>query len=92
MKEKTRIAGNITNHGVSAVNALGTPLGRYQKIVIDSIGSRWYAFMDQKRDFATIGTLRVEFYVDRTGKLKDVKITENSSKEGFANLCIQTGI
>jgi outer membrane biosynthesis protein TonB len=90
MKEKTRIAGNITNHGVSAVNALGTPLGRYQKIVIDSIGSRWYAFMDQKRDFATIGTLRVDFYVDRSGKVKDLKITENSSNEAFANLCIQS--
>src|SRR5437667_3854588 len=33
LKERTHIAGNITNHGISAVNALGTPLGRYQKIV-----------------------------------------------------------
>src|SRR5215813_855231 len=40
-KERTQIAGNITNHGISSVNALGTPLGRYQKIVADSIGSRW---------------------------------------------------
>ncbi|PYJ69655.1 MAG: hypothetical protein DME76_08265 [Verrucomicrobia bacterium] len=40
LKERTRIAGNITNRGISAVNALGTPLGRYQKIVADSIGSR----------------------------------------------------
>src|SRR6266516_4474844 len=43
LKERTQIAGNITNRGISAVNALGTPLGRYQKIVADSIGSRWYA-------------------------------------------------
>ena len=90
MKEKTHLAGNITNHGISAVNALGTPLGRYQKIVIDSIGSRWYAFMDQKSDFATIGTLRVDFYVDRSGKVKDLKITENSSNEAFASVCIQS--
>ncbi len=90
MKEKTHLAGNITNHGISAVNALGTPLGRYQKIVIDSIGSRWYAFVDQRRDLATIGTLRVDFYVDRSGKVKDLRITENSSNEAFANLCIQS--
>src|SRR5438093_9667074 len=32
LKERTHIAGNITNRGISAVNALGTPLGRYQKI------------------------------------------------------------
>src|SRR3989442_6651006 len=42
MKERNRISGNITSRGISAVNALGTPLGRYQKIVADSIGSRWY--------------------------------------------------
>jgi hypothetical protein len=90
MKEKTRIAGNINNHGASAVNALGTPLGRYEKIVIDSIGSRWYAFMDQKRDWANIGTVRVQFYVDRSGKVKDLKITENGSNEAFANICIQS--
>ena len=35
------------------MNALGTPLGRYQKIVADSIGSRWYAFVDQKRDLVS---------------------------------------
>src|SRR5207247_3285424 len=53
LKERTQIAGNITNRGISAVNALGTPLGRYQKIVADSIGSRWYAYVDQKRDLIT---------------------------------------
>jgi len=90
LKEKTHVAGNITSHGVSAVNALGTPLGRYQKIVIDSIGSRWYAFMDHRRDLANIGTLRVRFYVDRSGKVKDLKITENSSNEAFANICVQS--
>src|SRR6266478_8694464 len=50
LKERTHIAGNITNRGISAVNALGTPLGRYQKIVADSIGSRWYVFVKEKGD------------------------------------------
>src|SRR6266540_4472663 len=90
LKERTRIAGNITNHGISAVNALGTPLGRYQKIVADSIGSRWYTFVEQKRDLITIGTLRLRFYVERSGQVKDLKITENSSNEAFANVCVQS--
>src|SRR5438132_736220 len=90
LKERTRIAGNITNRGISAVNALGTPLGRYQKIVANSIGSRWYAYVDQKRDLITIGTLRLRFYVDRSGRVKDLKITENSSNEAFANVCVQS--
>src|SRR5204863_6560212 len=58
LKERTHIAGNITNHGISAVNALGTPLGRYQKIVADSIGSRWYTYVKQRGDLINIGTLR----------------------------------
>src|SRR5213080_5089825 len=90
LKERTQIAGNITNRGISAVNALGTPLGRYQKIVADSIGSRWYAYVDQKRDLINIGTLRLRFYVDRSGKVKALKIIENSSNEAFANVCLQS--
>jgi outer membrane biosynthesis protein TonB len=89
MKERNHIMGNITNHGISSVNALGTPLGRYQKIVADSIGSRWYTFVEQKRDLITIGTLRLRFNIARSGQVKSLKITENSSNEAFANVCVQ---
>jgi outer membrane biosynthesis protein TonB len=90
MKERTHIAGNITNRGISSVNALGTPLGRYQKIVADSIGSRWYAFVEQKQDLINIGTLRLRFDIDRSGRVKNLKVTENSSNEAFANVCVQS--
>src|SRR5438876_6015708 len=53
-KERTRISGRITRRGVSSVDALGTPLGRYQKIVIDSVGSRFYAYVEQKSDLISI--------------------------------------
>jgi hypothetical protein len=90
MKQRSNIMGNITNHGISSVNALGTPLGRYQKIVADSIGSRWYTFVEQKRDLITIGTLRLRFNIDRSGEVKKLKITENTSNESFANVCVQS--
>ena len=90
LKQRTHIAGNITNRGISSVNALGTPLGRYQKIVADSIGSRWYAFVEQKQDLVNIGTLKLRFYIDRSGRVKDLKVTENSSNEAFANVCVQS--
>ena len=89
-KERTNIAGNITNHGISSVNALGTPLGRYQKIVADSIGSRWYTYVDQKRDLINIGTLRLRFVIDPSGRVKNLKVTENSSNEAFASVCVQS--
>ena len=89
-KQRTNIAGNITNRGISSVNALGTPLGRYQKIVADSIGSRWYTYVDQKRDLISIGTLRLGFVIDRSGRVKNLKVTENSSNQAFASVCVQS--
>src|SRR6516162_4510367 len=89
-KERNHIAGNITNRGISSVNALGTSLGRYQKIVPDSIGSRWYTYVDQKRDLISIGTLHLQFVVDRSGRIKDLKVTDNSSNESFASVCVQS--
>jgi outer membrane biosynthesis protein TonB len=89
-RERTHIAGNITNRGISSVNALGTPLGRYQKIVADSIGSRWYTYVEQKRDLINIGTLRLRFVIDPSGRVKDLKVTENSSNEAFASVCVQS--
>ena len=90
LKDRTRISGNINNRGISSVNALGTPLGRYEKILKDSIGSRWYTFVDQKRDLISIGTLQLRFDVDRSGRVKNLKITENTSNESFANICLQS--
>jgi hypothetical protein len=89
-KERTRISGRITNRGVSSVNALGTPLGRYMKILLDAVGSRWYAFLDQKRDLINIGTTRVVFVVDRSGRVNNLKVIENTANETVANVCIQS--
>jgi hypothetical protein len=89
-RQKTRIGGNISNRGISSVNALGTPLGRYQKIVTDAIGSRWYAYTQSHMDMISIGTLRAHFFVDRTGKIRDLKILNNTSNEAFANVCLQS--
>ena len=88
-KERTRMAGSITNRGTSAVNAVGTPLGRYEKILFDAIGSHWYAYIEQKADLVSLGTTRVSFWVDRSGRVKDLKVLSNDSNEAFANVCLQ---
>src|SRR3954469_7461887 len=89
-RQKTKIGGNISNRGISSVNAVGTPLGRYQKMVTDAIGSRWYAYTQSKMGIINIGTLQAHFVVDRTGKIKNLKILSNSSNETFANVCLQS--
>jgi outer membrane biosynthesis protein TonB len=89
-KDKTRLAGSITNRGTSAVNAVGTSLGRYQKTLFDAIGSHWYAYMEEKRDLVSLGTARVMFAIDRSGQVKNLKVISNDANEAFANVCLQS--
>jgi outer membrane biosynthesis protein TonB len=89
-KEKTKLAGSITNRGTSSVNAIGTPLGRYQKILFDAIGSRWYAYIEQRADLVSLGTARITFSINRGGKVTNLKVQENNSNEAFANVCLQS--
>lgn len=91
-KQKTKLSGNITNRGASSVNAVGTPLGRYQKQLYDAVGSRWYYYIQQRIDSVNIGTARVSFSVDRSGKVRNLKVVQNTSNETFANVCIQSVI
>lgn len=87
---RNRMQGNISNRGVSSMNALGTPLGRYSKTLQDAIGSRWYQHVDQQRDMVTIGTVNVHFYVDRNGKISKLRLVANSANETFGNICLQS--
>jgi outer membrane biosynthesis protein TonB len=89
-KEQTRLSGRITNRGISSVNALGTPRGRYLKFLLDAIGSRWYSYVERQGDLVSIGTARLVFDVDRSGQVKNLKIVENTANEAFANICIQS--
>jgi len=88
--QQTRITGRITNRGPSAVNAVGTPLGRYQKTVSDAIGARWYFYMKEKMDLVSIGTAHVEAEVDEKGKIKNLRVLSNNANEAFANICLQS--
>ena len=88
--QQTRITGRITDRGPSAVNAVGTPLGKYQKIVSDAIGSRWYYYMKERMDLVSIGTAHVEAEVDAKGKIKNLRVLSNDANEAFANICLQS--
>jgi hypothetical protein len=87
-KQQTLIRGSISNRGISSVNALGTPLGRYQKFVLDAIGSRWYASVKDQLGLFGIGTATLTFSVDRTGRMKNLKVREKNCNEAFQNFCI----
>jgi hypothetical protein len=89
-KQQTRIAGSISNRGPSSVNAVGTPLGRYQKMLYDSVGARWYQHTAERHDLISIGTTRLTFSIDRSGHVSNLKVIENTANEAFAIVCIQS--
>jgi outer membrane biosynthesis protein TonB len=89
-KEETRVTGRLTNRGPSSVNAVGTPLGRYQKAVSDAIGSRWYYYMGKKMDLVSIGTAHIEAQVDAKGHVQNLRVVSNNANEAFANICLQS--
>lgn len=90
MKEQTRLSGSITNRGAARINAIGTPLGRYQKVLNDAIGSHWYMYVENQRDLISIGTARVTYTIDRSGRIKNLRVVENTSNEAFANVCLRS--
>jgi outer membrane biosynthesis protein TonB len=89
-KEETRITGNITTRGPSSVNAVGTPIGRYQKAISDAIGSRWYYYMKSKIDLVSVGTAHIEAEVDARGHVQNLRVVSNNANEAFANICLQS--
>ncbi len=89
-KQQTRISGRITDRGRSSVNAVGTPLGKYQKAVSDAIGSRWYYYTKSKMDLLSIGTAHVEAEIDGNGKVQNLRLLSNDANESFANVCLQS--
>ncbi|MEP6956674.1 MAG: TonB family protein, partial [Chthoniobacterales bacterium] len=89
-QQQTRITGRLTDRGPSAVDALGTPLGRYQKAVSDAIGTRWYGYMKSKIDLVSVGTAVVSAEVDPSGQVTNLRVVSNSANEAFANVCLQS--
>ena len=90
-KQQTRISGRITNRGPrSAVDAVGTPLGKYQKRVSDAIGSRWYYYVKAKMDLVSVGTAHLEAEVDKEGEVRNLRVLSNNANEAFANICLQS--
>ena len=86
----TRIRGNISNRGKASLEAAATPLGRYKKMVSDAIGSRWYYYVNNQIGLLNIGTVDIRFIVQADGKVRNVRVTSNSSNESFASVSVNS--
>ena len=72
------------------MNAVGTPLGRYQKAVSDAIGSRWYYYIDKKMRPGQHRDGAPQAEVDAQGRVQELRVVSNNANEAFANICLQS--
>jgi len=89
-QQKTVIRGGINNRGRSALNAVGTPQGRYKKLLEDAIGSRWYYYTAAKIDLISIGTTAVTFEILADGSVRNLRMTENTANEASASIALRS--
>jgi hypothetical protein len=71
------------------MHAASTPLGQYRKMVNDAVGSQWLRHMAEYPSMA-LGTVEVSFWVEPSGRIKDAKVTVNTSSEASAGVCLQS--
>ncbi len=86
---KSKVSGGISNRGISAVSAVGTPLGKYEKSVEDAIGMLWYQYIDERMDVVGAGEIKLHFYIDRSGKVQGVHVTSGKQNSALADISIQ---
>jgi len=86
---KAKISGSVSRQGASSVNAVRTPRGRYEKIMWDIVSSRASMYYHSRGDNTAIGSIDVTFIVERSGRVKNLKLVRNTSNEVFANIILQ---
>jgi outer membrane biosynthesis protein TonB len=72
--EPTKLRGTISNQGSSSVDAADTALGRYMKQVTSAIEKEWHRKRRRYADFVTYGTIQLEFYLNKSGRVESLSI------------------
>ena len=76
---KKRLAGKLSNIGNPALDVSETPLGHYKKKVDQAVQRSWHRARTARGDFAKFGSLKVRFWVDRSGKIVELKVLRNDA-------------
>lgn len=83
------INGMIAREGENAVDAEATALGRYKKAVRDAISQTWHRYRQDNADFVTWGILKIEFRIDRNGRVGNLRITKNEANAMLAEFSLR---
>ena len=69
----------LSNLGNAALDVAETPLGHYKKKVDLAVQRSWHRARIARGDFAKFGSLKVRFWVDRSGKIVELKVVRNNA-------------
>lgn len=87
----TQTKGTISNRGTqAAVDAEESPKGRYIRQVTGQVEKKWHIYRLLRRDGVTYGSLEIVFYVNKKGKVEDLKVVnDKESNPILTNFTIQ---
>jgi outer membrane biosynthesis protein TonB len=88
-EQQSVINGSLMREGAEAVDAIGTPMGKYKRAVRDVISAKWHEYRQKNADLITWGILKVEFSVDRSGRVHNLQITKNEANAMLAEFSLR---
>lgn len=87
--ERSKQAGGVRERNVvSSLDAIGSPFGAYDAVIVAAIQERWYTLLEQ-RNYANdkTGKVVLEFRLNYDGRVTDMKVVENTVDEILCLLC-----
>ena len=86
---KNAVSGSINNRGPASVAAAATPTGRYQAAVMEAIRRRWYRYIENRADVASVGSVKIHFLVGMDGRARATQVVANTANEALADISLQ---
>ncbi|MBB5035440.1 energy transducer TonB [Prosthecobacter vanneervenii] len=75
---RSQTKGTISTRGTEdSVDAEATPKGRYIRQVTGQVEKKWHVYRLLRRDGVTYGSLQVVFFVNKQGKVEDLRIVND---------------
>ncbi len=70
--------GTLSNRGSQvSVDAEESPKGRYIRQVTGQVEKKWHIYRHLRRDGVTYGSLQITFYVNKKGKVEDLRVVND---------------
>ena len=71
---------------IGSLDAKGSELGEYDRLLIAAIQQRWYGLLDE-RSYSTGGKVVLHFCLHSDGRVTDVQVAENTAGAVLGYLC-----